>query len=145
NLAALQRLAYRRPATPDEVNRVAKLVSSAQQDGMTAEQAMRIGLEAILVSPNFLFRIERDPKPDDASAIHPVNDFELAARLSYFLWSSTPDEALLQAASENRLHDPSALTAQVKRMLPDPKSAALIENFAGQWLELRNLDSIRPE
>ena len=145
DLAHLARLAYRRPVTPDEVKRLTTLVASAQKDGMTFEQAIRIGLEAILVSPNFLFRIERDPKPDDPSAIHPVNDFELASRLSYFLWSSMPDEPLLQAAGEHRLHDGSVLTAQVKRMLQDPKSDALIDNFAGQWLELRNLDSIRPD
>ena len=105
DLAHLARLAYRRPVTSDEVTRLTSLVASAQKDGMTFEQAMRIGLEAVLVSPNFLFRIERDPKPDDPSAIHPVNDFELASRLSYFLWSSMPDEPLLEAASENRLHD----------------------------------------
>ena len=145
NLARLARLAYRRPVTPNEVNRLTTLVASAQKDGMTFEQAMRIGLEAILVSPNFLFRIERDPKPDDPSAIHPVNDFELASRLSYFLWSSMPDEVLLQAAGQHRLHDQAVLTAQVKRMLQDPKSDALIDNFFGQWLELRNLDSIRPD
>ncbi len=145
DLARLARLAYRRPVTSEEVNRLTTLVASAQKDGMTFEQAMRIGLEAVLVSPNFLFRIERDPKPDDASAIHPVNDFELASRLSYFLWSSMPDEPLLQAAGEHRLHNPSVLNAQVKRMLQDSKSDALIDNFFGQWLELRNLDSIRPD
>jgi Protein of unknown function (DUF1592)/Protein of unknown function (DUF1588)/Protein of unknown function (DUF1587)/Protein of unknown function (DUF1585)/Protein of unknown function (DUF1595) len=145
NLAALERLAYRRPVTPEEVDRIAKLVASAQQDGMTAEQAMRIGLEAILVSPNFLFRIERDPKPDDPATIHPVNDFELASRLSYFLWSSMPDEKLLELAEVKKLHDSTVLNAQVKRMLGDKKSDALIDNFAGQWLELRNLDSIRPD
>jgi hypothetical protein len=145
NLAHLERLAYRRPATADEVNRVARLVAAAQNDGMTFEQAMRVGLEAVLVSPNFLFRIERDPKPDDPTAVHPVNDYELASRLSYFLWSSMPDEQLLQIAGERRLHDPAVLNAQVKRMLQDPKSNAMIDNFAGQWLELRNLDSIHPD
>ena len=145
DLARLARLAYRRPVTPVEVNRLASLVASAQKDGMTFEQAMRIGLEAILVSPNFLFRIERDPKPEDATAIHPVNDFELASRLSYFLWSSMPDEPLLQAATQHQLHNQAVLTAQVKRMLQDPKSDALIDNFFGQWLELRNLESIRPD
>ncbi len=145
DLANLARLAYRRPVTRDEVERLAALVNSAQSDGMTFEQAMRVGLEAILVSPNFLFRIERDPRPEDPQAVHPVNDYELASRLSYFLWSSMPDEPLLAAASEHRLHDPSVLDAQVKRMLQDPKSDALIDNFAGQWLELRNLESIRPD
>src|SRR6185312_11050266 len=90
-------------------------------------------------------RIERDPRPDDPTAIHPVNDYELASRLSYFLWSSMPDERLLDLAGRHQLREPAVLKAEVKRMLSDPKSNALIDNFAGQWLELRNLDSIRPD
>ncbi len=145
DLAHLATLAWRRPVAPSEIDRITRLVASAQRDGMTFDQSMRIGIEAILVSPNFLFRIERDPRPDDAAAVHPVNDYELASRLSYFLWSSMPDAPLFQAASERHLHDPAVLDAQVKRMLQDPKSDALIDNFAGQWLELRNLDSIHPD
>jgi mono/diheme cytochrome c family protein len=145
DLGHLARLAYRRPVTPDEVSRLSEVVARAQNDGMTFEQAMRTGLEAILVSPNFLFRIERDPKPDDPSAVHPVNDYELASRLSYFLWSSMPDEQLLDVAAAGHLHDPNILSAQVHRMLQDPKSDALITNFFGQWLELRNLDSVQPD
>ena len=145
DLAHFAQLAYRRPVTPDEVSRLASLVGSAQNDGMTFEQAMRVGLEAILVSPNFLFRIEHDPKPDDPAAVHRVNDYELASRLSYFLWSSMPDEELLDSAAAGHLHDESVLSAQVKRMLQDPKSDALVANFFGQWLELRNLDSMRPD
>ena len=145
NLAHLARLAYRRPVAPAEVERVANLVASAQKEGMTFDQSMRIGLEAILVSPNFLFRIERDPRPEDPAAIHPVNEYELASRLSYFLWSSMPDERLLDLAGQNQLREPAVLKAEVTRMLADPKSNALVDNFAGQWLELRNLDSIRPD
>lgn len=145
DLGHLARLAYHRPATPDEVSRLTELVAKAQKDGMTFEQAMRIGVEAILVSPNFLFRIERDPKPDDPSAVHPVNDYELASRLSYFLWSSMPDEELLDTAEAGHLHDRAVLNAEVHRMLRDPKSDALISNFFGQWLELRNLDSVQPD
>jgi hypothetical protein len=145
DLSHLARLAYRRPVTADEIDRLCKLVASAEEAGMTFEQAMRVGVEAVLVSPNFLFRIERDPRPDDPSAIHPVKDYELASRLSYFLWSSMPDEQLLDAAERGELHDPVVLNGQVKRMLQDPKSAALVDNFFGQWLELRNLDSIRPD
>ncbi|MGA8599465.1 MAG: DUF1592 domain-containing protein [Bryobacteraceae bacterium] len=145
DLAHLARLAYRRPVTDREVREVTNIVASAQKQGMTFEQAMRIGVEAILVSPNFLFRIERDPKPDDPAAVHPVNDYELASRLSYFLWSSMPDEHLLDLADQHKLRQPEVLNAEVQRMLQDPKSNALIENFAGQWLELRNLDSIRPD
>ncbi|MBV8707081.1 MAG: DUF1592 domain-containing protein, partial [Acidobacteriaceae bacterium] len=100
---------------------------------------------AILVSPNFLYRIERDPNPNDPSQIHPVSNYELASRLSYFLWSSMPDEELLQLAGEKRLCQPDVLHAQVKRMLKNPKADALVDNFAGQWLELRNLDSVHPD
>ncbi len=145
DLRHFAQLAYRRPVTDDELDRVDKLVVSARRSGMTADQAMRIGIEAILVSPNFLFRIERDPAPADASAVHPVDDYELASRLSYFLWSSMPDAQLFEAAGQNHLHEPAVLNAQVKRMLQSSKSDALIENFFGQWLELRNLDSVRPD
>lgn len=145
DLAHLARLAYRRPVTDGEVRELTGLVASAQKQGMTFEQAMRVGVEAMLVSPNFLFRIERDPRPDDPTAIHPINDHELASRLSYFLWSSMPDEHLLDLADQHKLRQPDVLNAEVKRMLADPKSNALIDNFAGQWLELRNLDSIRPD
>jgi hypothetical protein len=145
DLAHLARLAFRRPVTDEEVDRVNKLVVSARRSGMTADQAMRIGLEAILVSPNFLFRIERDPAPNDPAAVHAINDYELASRLSYFLWSSMPDAQLFEVASRSQLHQPAVLNTQVKRMLQDPKSNALIENFFGQWLELRNLDSVRPD
>ena len=141
----LMPLAYRRPPSQDEIDRAVRLVQSAQNDGMTAEQSMRIGLEAMLVSPNFLFRIERDPHPEDASAIHRVSDDELASRLSYFLWSSMPDQTLFALAGKGELRDPSVLSAQLKRMLKDARSDALVANFAGQWLELRNLDSVHPD
>jgi hypothetical protein len=145
DLAHMARLAYRRPVTNEEVNKLTALVGMAQKSGLNFEQSMRVGLEAVLVSPNFLYRIERDPKPGDASAVHPVSDYELASRLSYFLWSSMPDEALLQLASERRLGQAEVLHAQVRRMLQDSKAAALVDNFAGQWLELRNLDSVHPD
>lgn len=145
DLAHLARVAYRRPVTDGEVDELTRLVDKAQKQGMNFDQSMRIGLEAILVSPNFLFRIERDPNPGDPTAIHPINEYELASRLSYFLWSSMPDERLLDLAAQNKLHQPEVLNAEVKRMLQDPKSNALIENFAGQWLELRNLAGIHPD
>ena len=138
-------LAIRRPVSDAEVNRLVRLVSRTQQDGLTIDQGMRLALEAILVSPHFLFRIERDPKPNDPVAIHAVNDYELASRLSYFLWSSMPDAELLRVAGERRLHDPAVIRAQTRRMLADLKSARLIDNFGGQWLELRNLESAHPD
>ncbi len=143
DLAHFARLAYRRPVTKAELEKVDKLMAAVQKSGLTQEQAMRVGVEAILVSPNFIYRIERDPK--DPTAVHKVNDFELASRLSYFLWSSMPDETLLTLAGEHELSKPEVLNAQVKRMLQDKKSVALVDNFAGQWLELRNLDSVRPD
>ena len=145
DLADLARRAYRRPVTEDEASRIYQLVASARQDGLTEDQAMRIGLEAVLVNPNFLFRMERDPRPDDPSAIHPINNFELASRLSYFLWSTMPDETLFDLARDGRLQQTAVLNSQVKRMLADSKAEALVDNFAGQWLELRNLDSVRPD
>jgi Protein of unknown function (DUF1592)/Protein of unknown function (DUF1588)/Protein of unknown function (DUF1587)/Protein of unknown function (DUF1585)/Protein of unknown function (DUF1595)/Planctomycete cytochrome C len=135
-------LAFRRPATPAEIAKLTKLVELGQRSGLSLEQSMRLGIEAVLVSPNFLYRLERDPIPNE---VHAVNDYELASRLSYFLWSSTPDETLLQLAGAQRLSQPETLHGQVQRMLQDPKAGALVDNFAGQWLELRNLDSIRPD
>jgi mono/diheme cytochrome c family protein len=145
NLGHLMRLAYRRPVANEEVAKIAGLVAMAQKNGLTMEQSMRIGVQAVLVSPNFLYRIERDPNPNDPSDVHPVSNYEMASRLSYFLWSSMPDEELLQLAGEKRLCQPDVLHAQVKRMLASPKADALVDNFAGQWLELRNLDSVHPD
>jgi mono/diheme cytochrome c family protein len=143
DLAHFARLAYRRPVAASELEKVNRLVAAVQKSGLSQEQAMRVGMEAILVSPNFIYRIERDPK--DPTAVHRVDDFELASRLSYFLWSSMPDETLLNLASDHELAKPEVLNAQVKRMLADKRSVALVDNFAGQWLELRNLDSVRPD
>ncbi len=145
DLSHLARLAFRRPVDDAEVAQFTRLVAIAQKNGLSFEQSMRIGVEAILVSPSFLYRIERDPAPQDVADAHPIGDYELASRLSYFLWSSMPDEQLLRVAAEHRLNQPNVLHAEVQRMLQDPKSRALVDNFAGQWLELRNLDSIRPD
>ena len=145
DLGHLMRLAYRRPVTEAEVSRVTGLVAMTQKSGLTFDQSMRIGLQAVLVSPNFLYRIEHDPKPGDPSAVHPISSYELASRLSYFLWSSMPDDELLQLAAEGQLCQKEVLHTQVKRMLADAKADALVDNFAGQWLELRNLDSVHPD
>jgi hypothetical protein len=139
-LESLARRAYRRPVSAVEVSQLTKLVTDAQARGDSYRQAMRLGLEAILVNPNFLFRIERDPA---TAASHPITDLELASRLSYFLWSSMPDEELLRVASEKRLH--ANLRAQVARMMADPKSRAFVGNFGGQWLQTRNLDVLKPD
>lgn len=142
-VANLARRAYRGPVTDAEVNKLLSFVQMAQQQGDSFEQGIRVALEAILVSPRFLFRIENSPAGDHSA--RPVSDFSLASRLSYFLWSSIPDEDLYQAAVTSSLHRPDVLDAQVRRMLRDPRSSRLVENFAGQWLELRNLDSVKPD
>ena len=144
-LSTLARRAYRRPVTAGDVAGLVHFVDLARQEGQTAEHGLQLAIQAMLVSPNFLFRVERDPNPRDPTAVHPVNDFELASRLSYFLWSSMPDDTLLDLAQAGRLHDSAVLDQQVKRMLADERSAAFAANFAGQWLETRNLDFVNPD
>jgi hypothetical protein len=141
----LARRAFRRPVTQNEVSSLAKFVTLAKAEGQSVEQGIQLAIQAMLVSPHFLFRIERDPNPTDPSKVHPVSDVELASRLSYFLWSSMPDDELLSVAEGGKLRQPGLLDAQVRRMLADPKSAALADNFAGQWLETRNLDGVKPD
>jgi mono/diheme cytochrome c family protein len=144
-LAELAHRAYRRPVTKSEVDGLVNFVSLAQKEGDGFEQGIQLALQAILVSPHFLFRIERDARPADPTAVHPISDLELASRLSYFLWSSLPDSDLLAVAEKKALRKPGVLEAQVRRMLADPKSSALVENFAGQWLQIRNLDTVKPD
>jgi hypothetical protein len=142
-LGGLARRAWRRPVTAAEVKSLAKFVALAKADGQNAEQGLQVAMTAMLVSPHFLFRIERDLYPKEPSKTHAITQFELASRLSYFLWSSMPDEELLKLAEKGLLKD--SLDAQVKRMLGDARSAALAANFAGQWLETRNLNSVKPD
>ncbi len=139
--AAFTPLAYRRPATPTEVDRLADIVVRSTLQGASYEEGLRIGLQAVLVSPKFLFRVEDRP---DGSGDHPrlLSDYQLASRLSYFLWSSTPDAILYDLAQSGTLHLPSRLQGEVRRMLADPKSDALVESFFTQWLGLRNLATI---
>jgi mono/diheme cytochrome c family protein len=139
----LARRAYRRPVSKSEIDELLGLVRMAQARGDSFESGIRLALEAILMNPNFLFRIERDPPA--AGATHRITDLELASRLSYFLWSSMPDDELLGAAVQNRLHTPETLHAQMKRLLSDPRSRALVNNFGGQWLQFRNLDVLKPD
>ncbi|MEO8127071.1 MAG: DUF1592 domain-containing protein [Bryobacteraceae bacterium] len=132
----LARRAYRRPATPQEVDRLTGLVAMVQKDGESFEEGVRIAVQSVLVSPQFLFRVEHD-----GAGAYPVSNFELASRLSYFLWSSMPDDELMRAA----LREPGVLEGQIRRLLASPKSDALVENFASQWLNLRLLDRKRPD
>jgi len=137
--------AYRRPVKSEEVDRLVGLVTQAEAQGDSFDRGIELALQAILVSPHFLFRIELDPQPRNEGAIHSVNDFELASRLSYFLWSSMPDDELFEQARQNKLHEEPILESQVRRMLKDDKARSLVDNFASQWLELRNLKAATPD
>jgi hypothetical protein len=138
-LMAFADRAFRRPATHDEVNRLLRFVEESLRNGEGPEHGVRVAFQAILCSPNFLFRIE------SAEASGRVNDFDLATRLSYFLWSSTPDEELFAHAARGTLRQGNNLARHVRRMLRDPKARALSENFAGQWLQTRGLREFTPD
>lgn len=144
-IANLSRHAFRRPVTPVEVNQLTSFITLAQKHGDSFEEGLVQAIQAMLVSPHFLFRIEQSRTTASADAVQPIGQYELASRLSYFLWSSMPDDELLQCADKGTLRNPEVLKAQVQRMLKDPRSDALIENFAGQWLELRKLESAKPD
>ena len=144
-LSSLAAQAYRRPVGPTDMAPLMKLFAAGRADGGSFEAGIETGLRAILVSPDFLFRIERDPAGSAPGTIHPISDLELASRLSFFLWSSIPDEELLRTAEQGKLHDPKVLEQQVRRMLCDDKSKALVDNFAGQWLRLRNISEWKPD
>ena len=143
-LADLARRAFRRPVADKEVDDLVKLVTMVQKDGDTFEESLCLAIQRILVSPYFLFRIEKGPPPGEEQD-YGISQQELATRLSYFLWSSMPDDELLRCADEKRLRRPEVLEAQVRRMLQDPKSSALVENFGGQWLQTRALESHIPD
>jgi hypothetical protein len=143
-LRALARHAYRRPVTDEDIEPLwAVYKERAQASGF--EGGIESALESLLVSFEFLYRVERDPAGAPPSFSYPISDLELASRLSFFLWSSIPDDTLLKLAEKKQLHVPSVLEQQVHRMLEDPRSDAFIENFTGQWLMLRNLDAVRPD
>lgn len=138
----LMRRAFRRPPTEEEIQRLAKLVQAMVDGGEKWEAAIQRALQAILVSPKFLFRMELDDRPE-APEPRAIGEFELASRLSYFLWSSMPDDELLDLAGKQQLT--ANLEPQVRRMLQDPKSQALVDNFAMQWLQLRRLKQFAPD
>ena len=143
-LSNLARRAYRRPATETDLRVPLKFYREARKtEGF--EAGIEMGLRAVLVSPEFLFRVEQDPTGVAPKAVYRISNLELASRLSFFLWSSIPDEELLAAAVRGELHQPTVLQKQVKRMLADGRSKMLVTNFADQWLYLRNLASITPD
>src|SRR3954468_1185350 len=143
-VASLLRRAYRRPVSAADVQGPFNLYKKARVEG-DFDAGIEMALSAVLVSPQFLFRVEQDPPGVPPGTAYRISDLELASRLSFFLWSSIPDEPLLTAAEAGTLHQPVILERQVRRMLADPRSRALVDNFAAQWLRLRNLDSITPD
>jgi hypothetical protein len=143
-LSSLMRRAYRRPVTDADIKGPLDLFRNASAEG-DFDAGIEMAVAAVLVSPEFLFRVERDPAAIPPNTPYRVSDLELASRLSFFLWSSIPDDELLSQATAGRLHEPAMLDRQVRRMLADGRSSALVTNFASQWLHLRNLDSITPD
>ena len=140
-LTNLARRAYRRPVTAADLEAPMSFYKHARQSGGSFDDGIRSGVARVLSSPYFLYRIESDPAGARAGVAHPVSDIELASRLSFFLWSSIPDEKLLDVAAAGRLREPEVFTAQVRRLLADDRSDALVNNFTGQWLQLRNLEA----
>jgi hypothetical protein len=142
--STLMRRAYRRPVGEVDLQVPLKFYNEARAEG-GFENGIEMGLRAILVSPEFLFRVEQDPAGVAPNTAYRISDLELASRLSFFLWSSIPDDELLDAAAHGKLRTPAVLEQQVRRMLADSRSRALVNNFAEQWLYLRNLDSTSPD
>jgi hypothetical protein len=143
-LATLMRRAYRRPVTEADFRVPLKLYKEARRDG-GFEEGIEMALRAVLISPEFIFRVEQDPAGVAPNTAYRLTDVELASRLSFFLWSSIPDDELLDTAISGKLRSPTVLEKQVRRMLADPRSRVLATNFAEQWLYLRNLASASPD
>ena len=143
-LAALARRAYRRPATDADVATLLRFYEAGRAE-RGFEGGIQKAVERLLVAPEFLFRVERDPVDVAAGAAYRLTDLELAARLSFFLWSGIPDDELLDAAEAGRLSEPDELERQVRRMLSDPRATALVDNFASQWLQLRRIRGVAPD
>lgn len=136
---------WRRPATTAEVDRLMRAFQLVRKENDSFERGIQLGLQAILVSPNFLFRAEIDDEPNNAKLTRNLNDYELATRLSYFLWSSAPDGSLDYYSDKGALRDTKNLGYNARRMLKDDRARAMADNFAGQWLQLRSLDQVSPD
>jgi hypothetical protein len=145
-IATLARRAYRRPVTDDDLRTpLARFRDGAgSESAASLDAGLELALRSILVSPNFLFRVESQPDAVAPGTAYRISDVDLASRLSFFLWSSIPDDELLDDAEKGTLHTPAVLERQVRRMLSDPRSDALVSNFAGQWLQIRNVAGFRP-
>lgn len=142
-LTTIAHRAYRRPVTTADVTPLMKLFAAGRKEGGSFDSGIEMALRGILVSPSFLFRREKDSAPAASDRIHRISEIELASRLSFFLWSSIPDDELLRTAEAGKLR--ASMAQQVRRMLADPKSKAVVDNFAGQWLHLRNIANWRPD
>ncbi len=145
-LSALARRAFRRPVVDHDIETLLDFYRTGHVDG-GFDRGIQKALRALLVDPEFLFRINVEGTPDtvEPGTAYPISDIELASRLSFFLWSSIPDDELLALAEQGRLGAPDVLRGQIRRMVDNPKSSALVENFGGQWLYLRNLPGVRPD
>src|SRR5262249_8510627 len=143
-LSQLVRQAYRRPVDEESLKTPMKMYREGRADG-GFEAGIETAVSSILVNPQFLFHIERDPPNVAAGTAYPIDDVTLASRLSFFLWSSLPDAELLNQAESGELRRPEVLEQQVRRMLADKRSQSLVTSFADQWLYLRNLDAINPD
>ena len=144
-LSNLARRGYRGPVTPEDINPLIGLFSEGRKDGGSFEHGIEMALSGLLVSPRFLYRSPALPEGGNVNDIYELSDIDLASRLSFFLWSSIPDEELLLIAEEGNLKKPEILSAQIDRMLTDPKARALVDNFGGQWLHLRNVQDWTPD
>jgi len=143
-LARLARLAFRRPVGRNDLEKLIEFYRNGHEDEQSFDGGIQVAVKALLMSPEFLFRMEQDPADIAPGTAYRIGEFELASRLSFFLWSSIPDAGLLDAAERGTLHDPAELERQVRRMIADPRADAFISNFAGQWLYLRNLEAAAP-
>ena len=143
--SSLSRRAFRRPVIESDVEAPMAFYNAARKNGGDFNAGIRAGLARILASPSFVFRAERDAASLAPGAVHRISDLELASRLSFFLWSSIPDDELLNLAIAGRLREPRVLEAQVRRMIADDRADALMNEFTGQWLQLRNLNKVTPD
>ena len=144
-LGELARKAYRRPVNESDMEDLLSFYQRGRNNKGTFDQGIEMALRRLISGPEFVFRLENDPANVAVNTPYKISDLELASRLSFFLWSTIPDSALFEAASQGKLKDPAALEQQVKRMLADPRADAVVENFAAQWLQLRNLRGLVPD
>ena len=144
-LSRIAERAFRRPISETDVDELIEFFELGREEKGTFDGGIQTGLRRILASPEFTFRFELDPEGTQQGDIFEVSNLELASRLSFFLWSTIPDDELVDLAAAGQLSDPDVLEQQVRRMLADPRSRAIVDNFAGQWLQLRNLASVEPD